>query len=87
MCFVSFVPSFKRPGYLEVRREKCRFFLDTNLGWRSANAIIIIIIIIIKVITKRANFNRFYLYLFTTMAHRYHDNFSFLMTDLLRAFS
>ena len=31
--------SFKRPGYLEVRREKSRFFLATNLGWRSANAI------------------------------------------------
>ena len=30
--------SFKRPGYLEVRREKSRFFLATNLGWRSANA-------------------------------------------------
>ena len=44
MCFVSFVPgpgqlrSFKRPGYLEVRPEKSRFFLATNLGWRSANA-------------------------------------------------
>ena len=32
--------SFKRPGYLEVRPEKSRFFLATNLGWRSANAII-----------------------------------------------
>ena len=31
--------SFKRPGYLEVRRKKSRFFLATNLGWRSANAI------------------------------------------------
>ena len=31
--------SLKRPGYLEVRREKSRFFLATNLGWRSANAI------------------------------------------------
>ena len=33
--------SFKRPGYLEVRREKSRFFLATNLGWRSANETII----------------------------------------------
>ena len=32
--------SFKRPAYLEVLREKLDFFLGTNLGWRSANAII-----------------------------------------------
>ena len=31
--------SFKRPGYLAVRPQKIRFFLATNLGWRSANAI------------------------------------------------
>ena len=31
---------------MEVRGEKSRFFLATNLGWRFAKAIIIIIIII-----------------------------------------
>ena len=31
--------SFKRPGYVEARPEKSRFFLATNLGWRSTNAI------------------------------------------------
>ena len=29
--------SFKRPGYLEVRPEKSRFFLATNLGWPERN--------------------------------------------------
>ena len=42
--------SFKRPGYLEVRGEKSRFFLASNLGWRSAKAIVIIIIIIMIII-------------------------------------
>ena len=31
--------SFKRPGYLAVLPQKFDFFLATNLGWRSANAI------------------------------------------------
>ena len=40
--------SFKRTGYLEVRGEKSRFILATNLGWRSAKAIIITIIIMLS---------------------------------------
>ena len=44
------VRSFKRPGYLEVRREKSRFFLATNLGSYYYYYYIIIIIIIIIII-------------------------------------
>ena len=35
------------------------------------------ITIVIIVINQRATFNKFYLYLFTTVAHRYHDNLFF----------
>ena len=80
--------SFKRPGYLEVHREKCRFFLATNLGWRSANAVIIIIIIIIIMLSiKGPTLTSFTCIFLRPWPRDIMTTVFFLMTDLLHAFS
>ena len=95
MCIVSCVPR-TATFFQEVRREKSRFFLATNLGWRSENAIIIIIIIVIIIIIiiiiilsiKGPILTSFIcIFLRRWPTDIMTTFFFFLMTDLLHAFS